>query len=159
MKRLLLIPILIVAASSLALSQTDAKTKSNPFAGTWKANLSKSKQHPNHRFQSATIRFEVADDVVLLIFTGINMAGEKESGTRKLRPDGKEYPVAAAPGVVEVAKWVGSHALETTAMKDGKVIGRGAYEVSSDGKTLTARIKGIDASGAEFEQVIVFDRE
>jgi hypothetical protein len=31
--------------------------------------------------------------------------------------------------------------------------------VSPDGKTLTAKLKGIDASGAEFEQVIVFDRE
>jgi hypothetical protein len=39
-----------------------------------------------------------------------------------------------------------------------KNAGQGTYEVSRDGKTWTARLKGIDASGAEFEQVIGFDR-
>ncbi len=129
----------------------------NPLAGTWKANLSKSRRHPNHLFRSLTLHFEVSDDAVLLTYTGVNMAGKQESATRKLHPDAKEYPVAEAPGVVEVAKWVGSHILEVAAKKDGKVIGQSAYEVSSDGKTLTAKIKGVDAKGAEFEQVIVFD--
>jgi hypothetical protein len=131
---------------------------SNPFAGTWKANLSKSQRHPNHLFQSLTLHFEVSDDTVLLTFTGVNMAGKQESGTSKLHPDGKEYPVAEAPSVVEVSKWVGSHILETVAKKDGKVIGQSTYEVSGDGNTLTAKIKGIDESGTPFEQAIVFDR-
>ena len=158
MKRFLLIPILILASSSLAMGQAagvNMSTKSNPFAGTWKANLSKSKQHPNHLFESATLRFEVSDEVVSLTFSGVNMAGEQESGTTKLYPDGKERPVSEAPGVVVVTKWVGSHALETVAKKDGKVVGHSIYEISSDGKMLTAKVKGVDASGAEFEQVIV----
>ena len=129
----------------------------HPLAGTWKANLSKSKRHPNHLFRSLTLHFEVSDDAVLLTYTGVNMAGKQESAKRKLHPDGKEYPVAEASGVVEIAKWAGSHVLEVVAKKDGKVIGRSAYEVSQDGKTLTAKIKGVDAKGAEFEQVIVFD--
>ncbi|MEW6209616.1 MAG: hypothetical protein AB1631_14710 [Acidobacteriota bacterium] len=158
MKRFLLIPILIVTASSLALSQTSG-AEGNPLAGIWKANLSKSKQHANHQFQSATLRFEISDDTVLLTFTGVNMSGQQESGTRKLHPDGKEYPIAEVPGVVEVARWVNSRTLEMVAKKDGKVIGEGTYQVSSDGKTLTATIRGTDGSGAEFEQVIVFDRE
>jgi hypothetical protein len=160
MKRFLLTSILMVAASFPALSQTpgETKTKSSPFAGTWKANLAKSQQHPNHRFESATIRFEVSDDAVLLTFTGVNMAGVQESGSRKLRPDGIERELTEAPGVVEITRWVSSHILETVAKKDGKVIGEGSYEVSSDGKTLTATVKGIDASGQSFEQIIVFER-
>ena len=90
---------------------------------------------------------------------GVNMSGEQESGTRKFRADGKEYSIAEAPGVAEVSKWVGSNVLETLAKKEGKVVGQSTYEVSSDGKTLTAKIKGIDESGATFEQVIVFDRQ
>ncbi|HZS03266.1 MAG TPA: hypothetical protein VFD58_00195 [Blastocatellia bacterium] len=124
-----------------------------------KANLSKSKQYADHQFRSAALHFDVSDEAVLLTFTGVNMAGKRESGTKRLHPDGKEYPLAEAPGVVEVAKWAGSHTLEVVARKDGVVAGRGTYEVSEDGKTLTARIKGADAGGAEFEQVIVFDRE
>jgi hypothetical protein len=162
MRRFILIPILILAASCLTLGQTSAartKTEGNPFIGTWKANLSKSKQHPNHRFESATLHFEVSNDIVLLTYAGVNAAGEQESGTTKLHPDGKEHTIAEARGVVEVTKWVGSHTLETVAKKDGKVVGQSRYEVSNDGKTLTAKVKGIDASGAEFGQVIVFDRE
>lgn len=160
MKRFLLITILIAAAASPALSQKSGADKNkNPFAGAWKANLSKSRQHVNHQFQSATLRFEISGDAVSLSFTGVNMSGQQESGTRKLRADGKEYPIAEAPGTVEVVKWLNSHTLEIAAKRDGKVIGRGLYQVSGDGKTLTATIKGIDASGALFEQVIVFDRE
>jgi hypothetical protein len=61
--------------------------------------------------------------------------------------------------VVAVTRWVGSHLLETVAKKDGEAVSRGTYEVSSDGRTLTARVSGKDASGTDFEQVIVFDRE
>jgi hypothetical protein len=163
MKRLLLVPILITAACSfLALSQTpgvDTKTKASPLAGTWKANLAKSQRDPNHQFQSLTLRFEVSDDTVSLIYSGVNMSGEEESGTTKLHPDGKQYPVAEAPGVVVTTKWVGSRILDMVAKKDEKVVGQGTYEVSSDGKTLTARIKGIDASGGSAEQVVVLERQ
>jgi len=148
--------VILVAVAAVPSALTQEK---NPFAGTWKANLSKSQRHPNHLFQSLTLRFEVSDDAVLLTFTGVNMAGKQESGTRKLHPNAREYPIAKAPGVVEVTKWVGSHILETMAKKDGKVIGQSTYEVSKDGKTLRAKVKGIDASGAPFEQVIVCERE
>jgi len=43
--------------------------------------------------------------------------------------------------------------------KDGAAIGRSSYEVSDDGRTLTATMSGIDASGKAFDQVIVFDRK
>ena len=147
---------LFVVVDLLPSAQAQANS---PLAGTWKANLAKSERHPNHQFESLTLRLEVSDDAVLVIYTGVNMSGQQESGTRKLHPDGKEYPIAEAPGVVEVKKWVGAKALKSEAKKDGKVVGASAYEVSSDGKTLTAKVKGVDASGREFEQVIVFDRQ
>ena len=128
------------------------------IAGTWKANLSKSQRDPNHQFQSLSLHFEVSDETVLLTFTGVNPAGEPVSSTRKLRPDDKEYAVAEAPGVVEIASWVGSNTLETVYKQDGKVVSAGTYEVSRDGKTLTSKGKGTDASGSGFEQVIVFER-
>ena len=180
MNRILLVPILIMAASFLGLGQRSdegtktnpfasalqenflrqrAGTKTNPLAGTWKANLSKSQRDPNHQFQSLTLRFEVSDEAVLLTFTGVNMAGKQESGTRKLRPDGKEYPVAEAPGVVEIAKWMGTNTLAIVAKKDKQVVGESTYEVAQDGKTLTSKVKGTDAKGRQFEQLIVFDRE
>ena len=73
---------------------------SNPFVGTWTANLEKSRRHANHQFQSATMTFEMKGESVSMTHAGINMAGKHESGTSELRPDGQEHPIPQAPGVV-----------------------------------------------------------
>ena len=129
------------------------------FVGTWIANIEKSRRHANHQFESATLSFDVSGDVVTLIHSGVNAAGKQESGTTVLCSDGQDHAVSPqAPGVVVATRWRGANVLETVAKKDGQVVGDGTYEVSSDGKTLTATVAGIDAAGARFEQVIVFDR-
>jgi hypothetical protein len=132
----------------------------DPFSGTWAANIAKSQRDPNHQFQSATLRFVVYGDAVSLTHTGVNMSGKEESGTTHLNADGTPRPVSPhAPGVMVTTRWVGSHVLETAAMKDGELVGHGRYEVSGDGQTLTAKVSGTDGSGKPFSQVIVFDRE
>jgi hypothetical protein len=131
----------------------------SPFAGTWVANLAKSKRHPNHQFQSATLEFTVAGDTVTLAHGGVNAGGQHESGTVVLEADGQKHPVPEQPGVVVVTRWSGPRRLHTVAKSGGTTVGEGVYEVSADGKTLTATVSGTDASGAPFEQVIVFDRK
>jgi hypothetical protein len=131
----------------------------NPLIGTWIANIEKSRRHANHQFQSATLTFEGDDRVVSLTHSGVNTAGKHESGTTTLYPDGEEHSISPQPpGVVVVTKWVGTHVLQSEAKKDGRVVGCGSYAVSEDGQTLTATVAGTDAAGAQFEQVIVFDR-
>ena len=105
------------------------------------------------------MRFEVSDALVSLTYTGVNMSGAEEKGTFDIHPDGKEHAIPGAPGLIEVSRWVGPRVLDTVASKDGKVVGHTSYEVSDDGKTLTAKISGSDASGTAFEQIIVCDRE
>jgi hypothetical protein len=75
-----------------------------------------------------------------------------------LTADGRDHPLPQAPGIVVTTRWHGANRLDTSASKDGAVVGAGSYEVSSDGATLTATVCGVDAAGAQFEQVIVFDR-
>ena len=131
----------------------------NLFLGTWIADLEKSRRHTNHQFQSATLTFEASGDAVSLTHAGVNMAGKAESGTTVLHTDGHEHPVSSqAPGVVAVTKWLGPRVLSTEARKDGRAIGSATYAVSEDGKTLTASVRGVDAAGKSFDQVIVFDR-
>jgi len=76
-----------------------------------------------------------------------------------LRADGKEHAIAEAPGMVVITRWIGSRTLDMVARKGDETVSRGLYEVSADGKTLTATVSGTDASGTDFEQVIVFDRK
>lgn len=130
------------------------------FAGTWVANIDKSRRHVNHQFHRATLAISISGDVVTMTHGGINAAGKQEAGTTVLHVDGQDHEVSPlAPGVVVAARWRGTQVLETVARKDGHVVGDGSYEVSSDGRSLTATVAGIDAAGARFEQVIVFDRE
>jgi len=129
------------------------------FAGNWIANIEKSRRHANHQFERATLHFDVSGEVITMIHGGVNASGKQESGTTLLRADGRDHAVSPqAPGVVVATRWRTPNVLETVAKKDGHVIGDGTYEVSGDGKTLRATVAGIDAAGARFEQVIVFDR-
>ena len=132
----------------------------DPFTGTWVANVAKSHRHQNHQFQSATLRFEVSGNAVSLTQAGVNMSGKHESSTLTFDADGEEHTVSPqAPGIVVISKWIGTHVLETVGKRGGEVVGRGTYEVSPDCRMLTATVSGIDANGAAFAQVIVFDRE
>ena len=130
-----------------------------PFTGSWIANIAKSRRHENHQWQSATLTFAVSGDDVSLTQSGVNMSGKSESSTLTLHADGEEHPVSPqAPGIVVVTRWLSTYQLETVGKRGAETIGRGTYEVSADGRILTARVAGIDAQGAAFEQEIVFDR-
>jgi hypothetical protein len=129
----------------------------HPLHGTWIANLSKSTRHANHQFQNATMRFDVGTDTVVLSYEGVNASGKYESSTQTIHADGQERPVPGAPGIVAIST-LEPRRLESSARKDAVALGRGTYEVDEEGRTLTATVSGVDASGKPFDQVIVFDR-
>jgi hypothetical protein len=129
----------------------------HPLHGTWIANVEKSARHANHQFQKPTMRLDVGADVVVLSYGGVNASGKQESSTQTIRADGQEQHVPGAPGIVTVST-LEARRLESSARRDGVALGRGTYEVAEDGRTLTATVAGIDASGKPFDQVIVFDR-
>ena len=132
----------------------------NPLVGSWNANLEKSQRHAYHQFASATMTFEGTSELVSMSYSGVNAAGKQESSSMTFHPDGKEHELSPhAPGVMVVSNWAGPHRLETEARKGDTILGRGSYEVSADGRVLTATVSGVDAGGAAFEQVIVFDRK
>ncbi len=103
------------------------------------------------------MRFDVGTDTVVLSYEGVNASGKHESSTQTIHADGQERPVPGAPGIVAIST-LEPRRLESSARKDGVVLGRGTYEVDEEGRTLTATVSGVDASGKPFDQVIVFDR-
>jgi hypothetical protein len=133
-------------------------SEESPLAGRWIANLAKSERDPNHQFQGLTMEFAVAGNTVTIAHHGINHSGHEEGRVTTLQADGKEHPLAEAPGVAVITRWLGPRTLETVARKGEESAGRGVYEVSADGQSMTAMMSGVDGSGREFQQVIVFDR-
>jgi hypothetical protein len=129
----------------------------HPLAGTWIANVAASRRHANHQFESATMTVIVGAGEVVLAYDGINASGKREQSSQTLEADGEERAIPQAPGFVAVST-LGERRLEAIGKKDGTVLGRGVYEVSADGQTMTATVSGMDAAGKAFDQVIVFDR-
>jgi hypothetical protein len=125
----------------------------NPFAGTWVANLSKSRPHPDFRFQRVTLQIAVTGENVTMSSVVTDAAGKEQRAAETFRSDGTETPGTLTPGVTHIARFVGSHVLATIANKDGLLFAMVTYEVSADGKVLTSRSSGM------MEQVIVFDRQ
>jgi len=135
--------------------------KQDPFVGTWTANVSKSTRHPANQFQRATLHFDVVGDAVTITNVVVDESGREERGTHTIQADGQEHPPGGG-GYALMANWRASHILETVGTKDGQVVGRGMYQVSADGKTLTVSTKNASANadgwGTDFEHVIVLDR-
>ena len=129
---------------------SDVRAATNPFAGSWAANLAKSQRHPLNPFRSATLHIDVVGDVVTIVDVVVDAEAREERHVNVIRADGTEHPSAHGNGYLLMARWHGPHVLETLGTKNGEVIGRGVYEVAADGTTLTI---------SSDEQVIVLDRD
>ena len=136
--------------------QTDASMRGsgskeeNVFAGTWTANLAKSAPHPANPFQSATLEFTVVGNTVTIAQVFVDPSGHEVGGRLTIQADGSEHPSEYGNGHSLRARWIDSHVLEAVDLKDGEILGRGTYEVSSDGMTLIVSTN---------EQRIVLDRK
>jgi hypothetical protein len=137
----------------LATSSGQELATGNPFVGEWVANISKSRQSPDYRFQAATLRIFVDGETITMSSRLIDPSGEQKQAAETFRTDGTETPGKLTPGILLAARWLGTHVLATIAKKGNETIALVTYEVSSDGKTMTLRSSGT------VEHVIVFDRK
>ena len=121
------------------------------FAGSWLANLEKSRRHPGNPFRSAIIEIDVVGDRFTITDTVVDETGREETATHVIQADGKMHSSSDRPEYSLVATLRGQRVLETVATKGDEVVGRGRYEVSADGASL--RI-----SDGDDGQLIVLDR-
>jgi hypothetical protein len=112
-----------------------AAADDSPFTGRWIADVARSKRHPANQFRSATIVFAVRGNSVEVNNEVLDEAGKVVRGRHTFQADGVEYPFTN--GHALTATWRGVRMLETVATQHGKVVGRGIYTVSDDGRTLT----------------------
>ena len=130
----------------------------HPFVGTWTANLAMSTLLPANRVHRSTVEFTVAGDTLTMTNVAVRIpGGEEERPTTTLKTDGYEYQSDQSTMTV-MARWVRSDVLETVAKMGDQVVAQGIYEVSADGNTLTVTSVTKDATGADVEQVAVYDR-
>ena len=153
--------LLLIAISLFAFSS--AWAQQDPFLGTWKQNLAKSKYDPASGTPKAgtTVKREAAGSGYKVTTDGMNAQGaptHTEYTTATL--DGKDYPLKGSADYDSVAiKKIDANTIITINKKGGATVRMLRTTVSKDGKTSTSDQVGYNAQGMAFHNVTVFDKQ
>jgi hypothetical protein len=121
----------------------------SPLAGSWIADVSRSKRHPANPFKSARIHVAVRGHSVDIRDEFVDESGRSVRGHNRVEADGVER--VTANGYAITASWLGDRELETVTRQGDQLIVRATYAVSADGRTLTIT----DHSG---DSLVILDR-
>ena len=140
---------------ALFLLSTRGVAADNPFLGTWKLNVDKSKSSPMPGPQSMTVTFEADGANVRRIVTGTDREGKplaqsSPKGT-SIPWDGKDHAIQTpdGPPMTVAVKRISDYRSEVTVKQSGKVITWVHAVVSEDGKTMTNTINGVSQKRRE----------
>jgi hypothetical protein len=135
----------------------------NPFLGTWKLDVAKSKFAPAPAPKSQTRTIAVQGNGVKYSFEGVGADGTPFAYSFVTYYDGTEAAVtgngtpAGADSIT--LKRVNPYKTEGTLHKGGKEVGKVVAEVSKDGKVATVKAKGKTADGKEYSTESVYDKQ
>ena len=154
---LIAVTALVILSSSMLLAQE------NPFVGTWKLNLAKSKFTGMPALKSETRTVAAQGGGLKVSFEGTAADGSKFSYSYTTNLDGKPTPITGsgvpAGADMYASKRVNANTYTTTWLKGGKELGMSRSVVSKDGKVTTITLKVTDASGKPISGVTVFDKQ
>jgi hypothetical protein len=157
----------IVCASIFA--QTSAGT--NPIVGTWQLNLGKSKFESGPPPKGQTRHYSQRNDGLIVANIWSIDAQGKPSFTQSVsKYDGKEYgqynqttletfqATGIQTGKTQAFAMVDTYTVNITNKVDGRVATTSRRTVSEDGKTMTHIVKGTNAQGKPYTNLLIFDR-
>ena len=160
MRRMLFVLAILIFG---AVAASPLLAEDNPFLGTWKLNVAKSKSDGMPLPKSSTRTVTADGNVVKYAFDGVAADGSSFSYSFSSSFDGKASPITGAgmPGGADsiTLKHVNSHKITGISTKEGKEIGSSEAEASKDGKVVTVKTKGKGPDGKEFSGVSVYDKQ
>ena len=142
----------VLAVVAGAASRIHSQGPDHPFAGSWTANMQKSKLSPSFDAASITLRIDLAGDSMTMASRLVSSTGPEQRAAETFRTDGTVTPGTLSPNVTLVAKWLDRLVLASLAKKDGQIVAIVTYEISAGGTTLISRSSGT------IEQTIVYER-
>jgi hypothetical protein len=132
----------------------------DPFVGTWKLNVAKSKVNPPLLPKSATTKVMPKGDGFTWISDFVTADGKVSHMEWSGKYDGKDYPITGDPNTdTNALKKIDSNTIVEVDKKGGKEVGNFRLVVSSDGKTMTLTGKGKDEKGQEFTVTVVSEKQ
>src|SRR5215475_6730011 len=152
--------VVFLAVCLVATSSLSGFTQTDPFIGTWKLNLAKSKFSPGPPPKSQTVTYEAVREGVKITVKLMDAEGKTVDVQYTANFDGKDYPVTGIPDWDTIArKRIDAYKMENTNKKAGKVVSTATNVVSKDGKTRTLTEKGVNAKGEKISNIEVYDKQ
>ncbi len=154
--------VVIAATILFLLAVATVAWAADPFVGTWKLNLEKSKYSPGPPPKSATLKIEAQKNGLKYVTDGVNAQGNPTHAEFAFIYDGKDYPLKATSAPLDLTiavKKINTNTHNTVLKQAGKEMSTGREVVSKDGKTMTRTNKGKNAQGQEFNNTVVFDKQ
>ena len=151
------IALTVVAILSFSMTLEAAE----PFVGTWKLNVGKSKLTGNSvNISSETMMIsKTGPKAFRTTIDSVSKSGQTRHFEINRTYDGKEHPATGVgfkqEGATEIDQRVDASTRHIVSKRDGKVRNELTSTVSSDGKTMTNTTRRADGS----EDIEVFDRQ
>jgi hypothetical protein len=151
----------VLAVGVFALTVLAAAQSKDPFVGTWKLNVAKSKYSPGPVPKSVTSTYEAAGKGYKVSVKNEPASGPMLEYSYTSNLDGTDSKFTGNnPNADTVAvKRVDANTLEMVNKKGGKVTTTQRNVVSADGKTRTMTTTGVDGSGQKVNNVAVFEKQ
>jgi hypothetical protein len=163
MKKLTLIPLILIAALAFAQKDKDKETaKSDPWAGTWKFDAAQSKLHVPPAQEEIIIAEPTGADHMTVKYTikGTAADGSAINESFDGRADGTPYPLIVdgkeVGKIIYRRDSVNQYSSESTALGGGKATG--TIVLSNDEKTFTIKERIKDSTG-EYDQIVVYRKQ
>jgi hypothetical protein len=144
--------VMVVVASGVLLAQ------SNPFVGTWKLNLAKSKFISGTPPKEGMFTVQRVGDEDQITVNGTAADGSSFSLKYDLPDKGGAGKILAGPFDAVSGKVIDDSTREVSFMKGGKEM---TYIrlVSKDGKTASETVKGTDPQGKPVSEVLLWEKQ
>jgi hypothetical protein len=150
----------LVILALAALATTSTLLAANTSVGTWKYNAAKSKFDSGPPYKSRTVKVEAHGEGIKVTVDGVSGDGSKHGYSYSANYDGKDNPITGNPMIDTIAyKRIDDNTVEATTKKGGKVAGNVRIVVAKDGKSMTVTVKGKNAKGEAFSDVVLYDRQ
>ena len=160
MKRILFLLAFSVLASVAAKPLV---AQGNPFLGTWKLSVEKSKFEPGPAPKSMTRTVTAEGEGAKYSFRGISADGKRVAYSFTSNYDGKDSPITGkgAPGGADTIalKRISANKVTATLKRQGKTVGKSESEVSADGKVTTVKGKGKNPDGTAYSQESLYEKK
>ena len=134
----------------------------DPFMGTWKLNVAKSKFAKGGEMKEATLTAVEQGDNAMVTMKATTGEGKATSFqyTMPLKGGTATFTEGGPPaGATVVGKRVDANTLDFTTTMNGKQVETSHDVLSADGKTCTATRNGVDENGKAVKSVAVYNRQ